>query len=139
MQDDLRGKEKAVLLPGGWARADDDQGLTKDKLEKYSKGGIIEGTEVKWGKSIPAEIAAALGGAKLEGGDAGISAPSGVRHGGTERAGFAFASRLLLLPRVAPPVNDVFPSSSPSSSSSSSALGLLRRLLLTLVLLQVRR
>lgn len=81
--DDLRGKEKAVLLPGGWARADDEQGLTKDKLEKYSKGGIMEGTEVKWGKNVPAEIQAALGGGpRLEGGDKGISGPTEVKKGG---------------------------------------------------------
>lgn len=81
--DDLRGKEKAVLLPGGWTRTDEDAGLTKDKLEKYSKGGIMEGTEVKWGKTVPPEIAAALGGGSsgLGGGDAGISGPTEVKKG----------------------------------------------------------
>jgi hypothetical protein len=87
VQDEYQGKERAVLLPGGWAHADEERGLTKEKLEQYKAGGIMSGTEVKWGKRTPpTEILSALGGGAakarpLSGGDTGISAPTLIDRG----------------------------------------------------------
>mgnify|MGYP001057105907 FL=1 len=104
LQDEHQGRERAVRLPGGWTHADETRGLTKEKLEQYKTGGIMAGTEVKWGKKTPpVEILGALGGggkgavsapltttssasptrASLTGGNASVSAPMNVNRGST--------------------------------------------------------
>ena len=93
-----------MLLQGGWTHADETKGLTKEKLEQYKTGGIMAGTEVKWGKRTPpVEIMSALGGpapaakapaatttssssparASLVGGNTSVSAPMNVNRGST--------------------------------------------------------